>query len=193
MGSLLRRGFKSWTEATARGLRAELGLRPDERLPALLLAEHMGIHVVLADRVQMLTGSVRTQLFGSGRSNWSAISFFKDGETMILLNPHSSEARQESNILHECSHILCGHQPERLAALGDCIVRDYDSMKEQEANWLAGSLLLPRPALERAVQLRMTVLDVQHQFRASDQMVAYRCNVTGACQIAGLDSPLTGR
>jgi len=51
--------------------------------------------------------------------------------------------------MHELAHLIIGHEPARVVVSPDMIlaVRTYDQGQEEEAAWLSGCLLLPRPAL----------------------------------------------
>ena len=48
--------------------------------------------------------------------------------------------------MHELAHLLLGHDPTTMYVVGEegLALREFDQSKEQEADWLAGALLLPR-------------------------------------------------
>lgn len=54
-----------------------------------------------------------------------------------------------------------------------------DREQEEEANWLAGCLLLPRPLLIRCLLRRMDEAAIAASCKVSEEMVTYRINVTG--------------
>ena len=55
-----------------------------------------------------------------------------------------------------------------------------DTAQEEEANWLAGCLLLPRVALVHDLKKRMSAKTIANRRVLSQQIVRYRINVTGA-------------
>jgi Zn-dependent peptidase ImmA (M78 family) len=58
-------------------------------------------------------------------------------------------------------------------------LHSFDRVQEDEANWLAGCLLLPRDALVHIRRQGWTVLQAVRAFGVSADMVQYRINVTG--------------
>ena len=65
---------------------------------------------------------------------------------------------------------------ERLASLA---FTTCDPEEKQEANWLAGALLLPRDTLARAVRRGLTAEDLATIHSVSLQMANYRLRATG--------------
>ena len=57
--------------------------------------------------------------------------------------------------------------------------------KEQEANWLAGCLLLPRQLLYAAVRRGYGAADIADTYRVSEQMAAFRLRTTGVLRQLG--------
>jgi Zn-dependent peptidase ImmA (M78 family) len=54
-----------------------------------------------------------------------------------------------------------------------------DRQQEDEANWLAGCLLLPRDALVLIRQRRLDLAQAAREYGTSMDMLNYRINVTG--------------
>jgi hypothetical protein len=54
-----------------------------------------------------------------------------------------------------------------------------DAEQEEEADWLAGCLLLPRPLLLRAASHGMTAADVAARYCTSEAMARFRINASG--------------
>jgi len=54
-----------------------------------------------------------------------------------------------------------------------------DADEEQEANWLAGCLLLPRTLLYRAAKRGLDSAEIARDFNVSEQMAAFRLRTTG--------------
>jgi Zn-dependent peptidase ImmA (M78 family) len=63
--------------------------------------------------------------------------------------------------------------------IGDAVFHTCDPDEEQEANWLAGCLLLPRPLLMNEARAGKTSHQIAEKFEVSDQMAAYRLRATG--------------
>jgi hypothetical protein len=154
----LERGYKAWSERVALSLRAELKLAAEAPLPARDLAEHLGIELLTPAELPGLPPEVLKQLTVADPWGWSAVSFEIAGTPTIIYNGRNSPGRQSSDILHELSHVIRAHEPAQLI-LSDSnafAMRSYDAKQEDEANWLGWTILLPRPALSRCADLRMT-------------------------------------
>lgn len=83
--------------------------------------------------------------------------------------------------MHELAHVLRGDTPARVdvAEDGSLILNTYDRDQEDEANWLAGCLLLPREAL---LHVRATWPDLPTawtHYGVSVDLLTYRMNITG--------------
>lgn len=113
---------------------------------------------------------------------WSAVTLTNGLKHVIILNPSHSGGRVASDLMHELSHLIIGHKPGRVDITedGTLILNTYAKNQEDEANWLAGCLLLPRDALVAALRSNCGVEEIANQYGASMAMVEYRLNVTGA-------------
>jgi Zn-dependent peptidase ImmA (M78 family) len=60
--------------------------------------------------------------------------------------------RQANDLMHELAHLELLHTPARVDMSGSevFLLSDYSEDQEQEADWYAGAMLLPRDALCRA-------------------------------------------
>lgn len=83
--------------------------------------------------------------------------------------------------MHELAHLIVGHKPGRVDVTEDgaLLLNTYDKQQEDEANWLSGCLLLPRPALLWLKKRRMPQDSAASHFGVSLQMLTYRIQVTG--------------
>lgn len=178
----LRKGFKKWAEEVALNYRKELNLKNYEPLPANLLADHLGIIIVMPNQILDVASSTIKNL-KSGYSKWSAITLLnKYGEIIIIHNPAHSKYRRESNLMHEIAHVLCKHTPEEFGSTKNfpfLLLRDYNIEQEQEAQWLGACLQLPRKAIEWALKNGMKETEISNYFNASKDMVRFRKNITG--------------
>ena len=113
--------------------------------------------------------------------NWSAIAVSNNGHDAIIYNPRHSFGRQSSDITHELSHILAGYKPSTviLSADGSLAFRSFDRQQEDEANWLCGTLLLPRPILLHILRSGMHQEEACRYYQVSNDLLTYRLNVTG--------------
>lgn len=174
----LRWGFKSEANEIAREVRAELRLAPYDRLDPWQLASHLAIDVVpLSDYRQDAAAAIR-HFATIDRSAFSAVTVFSGSARVIVHNDFHAVSRQSSNVTHELSHGLLLHPPApALDALG---CRDWDQDLEDEANWLAGALLLPEEAALLVARLELSDAEIAERFRISTPMARFRMNVTAA-------------
>ena len=91
--------------------------------------------------------------------------------------------------MHELAHIMLGHELTEVKETADGHLLNglHDKDQEDEANWLGGTLLLPRPALLWMRRRRMTDIAAQNYFGVSADMLAWRIRMTG------VDYQLTAR
>lgn len=175
------RGFKSWAERTALGLRRDLGKEPYSPLNAVTLTQHLEVTLATPHDVPNLPEDCKKQLLEIDCSSWSAVTIDRGGNYILIYNPTHTPGRQSSDIMHELSHIIIGHEPAQLvvSADGGMVLRSYNQKQEDEAGWLAGSLLLPREALVHVKKLHMTEAEICQQYQVSEEMLRYRVGVTG--------------
>lgn len=181
MNATLERGFKSWAERTSISLRGELGLTALERLDPSCLAEYLQVRLITPVEVPGIPDNVLKQLLTVDPSGWSALTIVQ-GETAILIyNPQHSPGRQASDITHELAHIILGHQPATMIMSpdGKLVMRSYNQKQEDEANWLAWAILLPRDALLAKMRRKTSVDDIAAAFGVTVTLVQYRLRITG--------------
>lgn len=173
-----RRGFKSEASSIALEVRAELRLSVLDRLDPLHLADHLDVPVLAlsglagcsADAVRFLT-EVEPEAF-------SAVTVFDGSRRTIVHNDAHALGRQASNITHELAHGLLHHR--RSAALDDTGCRLWNQDIEDEAQWLAGALLIPDDAAVWIVWQGLAESDAAQRFGVTPPMVRFRVNVSGA-------------
>jgi len=176
----LRRGFRTEAERLAESLRADLGLEPAAKLSIREAASAHGVRVVAADALverQELVELERVQAFA-----FSACTFDIAGRSVIVFNPLRTEARRRSDIAHEFSHLLLGHELTEIREVGGVPFRTCRPDQEEEATNLGGTLLLPRPLLLRAVARGMTPDAIATEFRVTVEMARFRVNTTGVAR-----------
>lgn len=186
---MLKRGFKSKSENISLQVRSELGLGKNEPLPPHLLAEHIGVQLWKPIDIAGLSENALRQLLRRDRDSWSAVTISFGGVDVVIYNSSHSQARQSSDIMHELSHILLGHNPIEMMLFSqseEIVLREYDQTLEEEANWLSGSLLLPREALLHISRNRINNADACRIYGVSNDLLDYRINITGVNVQVGL-------
>jgi len=173
-----RRGFKSEANAIAAEVRAELGLRALDPLEPVALAAHLEVPVLPLSDYGSDAPLAHSHFGGIEVDAFSAVTVFHGPRRTIVHNDSHSLGRQASNLTHELGHALLLHPPA--AALDDRGCRLWDQNIEDEAQWLAGALLLTEDAALYVARNGITVQAAADHFRISTQMVTYRLNVTGA-------------
>ena len=174
----LRRGFKSEAAKLAQEIRTELGLGPLDGLDPLALAAHLYIPVVPLSSLS--SGLTSVGFFLSvGRKSFSALTVFDGYRRTIVHNDSHSKARQNSNLAHELSHGLLHHEPvPALDSMTGC--RNWNDTKEEEAEWLAGELLVTAAMALAVERGRYTREQARNRLGVSDAMLRWRINMTGA-------------
>ena len=179
--SVLDRGFKTWAERFGEGLRKELELKSTEPLDPRLLATFLGVGICTPKQVPGLSKDALKQLLETDPSGWSAVTVMTEKHPIVIYNPAHSLARQASDIAHELAHIILEHDPAKmvLSQDGAIVMRSFNEKQEEEANWLAWSLLLPREALLQAVRNGHGATEIALQFGVSESLAKYRIQITG--------------
>ena len=145
------------------------------------LATKMGIVVRMVEEVPGLSPDCIHVLLREDADSWSAVTLASDGKHVIILNSSHAPTRLASDLVHEIAHILIGHKPARvdLTEDGSLMLSTYSRQQEDEANWLAGCLLLPRDALVIIRRQRLDLPTAAKKYGTSMDMLKYRINVSG--------------
>jgi Zn-dependent peptidase ImmA (M78 family) len=178
----LRRGFKAHAEREASRIRAELGLADNDRLDPRALAAHLEIAVV--DAADLVGRERLEELERLQRYAFSAATFEIGQRKVIVVSPLRDEGRQNSDIAHELSHVLLGHQLSELRQLNGIAFRTCTPDEEEEATSFGGTLLLPRPLLLSAAWRRAGIDDIAAQYGVTIDMARFRYNTTGIAKQA---------
>jgi Zn-dependent peptidase ImmA (M78 family) len=178
---MFRRGFKTWAEQTSLRVHQKLKLSANSPLDPFRLAELLGVSVVTPDELTDLAEDIRRRLVDDHRDCWSAITVTDGRGHLIVSNPAHAQTRLNSSLAHEIAHIILGHEPSMMfmSPNSGMALRTHNEEQEEEANWLAGCLLLPREALMFIRQRGMPDEDACSQFGVSSAMLRFRFNVTG--------------
>lgn len=179
MAPKLRRGFKAEAERIAARIRSELKLAPTEPLLPETLARHLGIRVVpLTELTSYGFPEHRLRhLVGDGVEDFSAMTVLQGGRRLIVYNQAHSPGRRSSSLAHELAHILLEHEPVTQPLVDGC--RRWSASIEEEADWLAGVLLVPRAAALSVVRAGTPLHVAAEAYGVSVAMMRWRINSTG--------------
>lgn len=176
-----RRGFKSQCERRSVEFRKQLGLTPTDRMSADRLADHLGVTVWSVHDVVRLNSEDRATLCEEVDESWSALTMRIGTENLVIYKPVSSRGRRNNVIMHELAHIILGHDLAEACIMedGSLVPGNYCQDQENEADWLAGTLLLPRPALMWIRRRRLTERAACDHYLVSTEMLTWRVRMTG--------------
>ena len=176
----MERGFKSRCEEISRQLRVEIGLAPIDPLTVIQLADYLDVSVWSVSDIGLDDDDLR-QLVEVDADSWSAITVSASGSDIVIYNPSHFRGRYASDVMHELAHLVLGHDPTTMFFVGDgeLALRGFNPSTEEEANWLAGTLLLPRDALVYVKGRKMTNEQACARYGVSSQMLEYRMRMTG--------------
>ena len=177
----MRRGFKAWCERTSHEYRSSLGVSLTDPLDPRRLANLLGARVTTPEAIPGLSRESVSQLTSVDRESWSAVTIEHHGKRLVVLNSGQSWARQTSSLAHELAHIVLNHTTDRpvLSEEGFLFRGNYDAVQEEEANWLAGCLLVPRDGLLAACRRSADHRYLAMRFGVSRDMIAWRLRMTG--------------
>ncbi|MBT5551059.1 MAG: ImmA/IrrE family metallo-endopeptidase [Nitrospina sp.] len=176
-----RRGFKSQCERRAVEVRRDLGLPVISRLDAFNLAAYLRITVWSTKEITTLSPEDQKNLISKDRDSWSALTLQMGIHDLIIYKAEQSDQRTNSVVMHELSHIILGHE------LADVCISDNGSFapsnfsqeQEEEANWLGGTLLLPRPLLLHIFRKKLSRQEITKEYGVSHDMLIWRERMTG--------------
>jgi len=178
---LFRRGFKTWCETISTEKRRALKIPLTAALDPRLVARDMRIAVRYIEQIPNLEPGTIPQLTVHDSDVWSALTVCHNGKYLIVLNSAHPKTREANTLMHEIAHLIIGHKPARLDITDDglMILSSYDKQHEDEANWLAAALLLPREALLYARRRGMTVPEAAAHYGCSTALFTMRVQTTG--------------
>jgi Zn-dependent peptidase ImmA (M78 family) len=174
----MRRGFKTEAERLADRTRTQMNLLPDSGLRIRDLAAHLHVRVYSADN--LVTREELDALDELQPGAFSAATFqMPNGRTVIVFNPLSEKARTNSDIAHELAHLLLNHDVREIQQLAGQTFFTCDPEQEEEANWLAGCLLLPRQLLVKEAFASASPESLAGKYDVSIPMARWRLNASG--------------
>lgn len=182
----MRRGFKAWCEKTAERYRTALGLKPEDPLNPRHLSTLLGVIVWQPEEVPRLDESSLQQLIYHDSDSWSAVTVRVGNANLIIVNSAHALTRQRSSMSHELAHLILDHEPGRidLSPAGHLLLSSFERDQEEEANWLSGTLLVPRAGLKTAFRSTHDSRILANRFGVSVDMLNWRLRMTGVARQA---------
>lgn len=178
---MFRRGFKTASEETSSKIRRRLGVELHAAIDPIAVARLLGIPVIKPEELSELPSDVRARLLGNHSDAWSAITVSYGNNYLIVVNSTHAPSRNNSSLAHEIAHVILGHEPSMMfmTPRSGVALRTHSREQEDEANWLAGCILLPRDALFQVRRLRLSDEQICAQYGVSPAMLRFRINATG--------------
>jgi Zn-dependent peptidase ImmA (M78 family) len=135
----------------------------------------------LLEELSELPDEVRRRLMHDHSDAWSAITVSEGNKHLIVLNPTHAPTRTNSSLAHEIAHVILSHEPSMMFVTpkSGVALRTYNKEQEDEANWLAGCMLLPRDALVHIRRRGLTDEEITAEYGVSPAMFRFRINATG--------------
>jgi Zn-dependent peptidase ImmA (M78 family) len=185
----MRPGFVSEAEELALAVRSELGLEPDDRLDCEALAAAWGVPVVTLDGLQEAGARPASieHLTVARPSSFSAGTVVTGTSRLIVVNPVHSAGRRANSLAHELAHLLLEHEPGPALGPGGC--RIWDPTMEDEADRLAGILLVPRAAAWGCTRIGLPLKVGAARFGVSVSLMRQRVHQSGAARQARASVP----
>lgn len=176
----MRRGFKAEAERVALDVRQSLGLEPMAPIDPWAYAAHLGVVVLDFNKLDLSSEHCQ-QLLKIDPESWSGLTLKEGGRHFVLINPADQKRRQCNTMMHEIAHITLKHVPKRVdvSAGGLMLLSDYPADQEDEADWLAAAVLLPRDALHHHRSNGWTTGQICDVYCVSTELCNWRLRMTG--------------
>jgi hypothetical protein len=173
----MKHGFKAAAERRALTERETIGLDAVAPLDPRALADARGYPVIALGDLPGVPVEHLAQLRERDAKAFSAAAVVLGSAAIIVVNDGHSRARQANSITHELAHLLLGHEP--VPAFAGPGVRTLTKTDEDEADWLAGCLLVPKSGIRPVMsQFGDDVAVAAKHFRVSIELMRWRHNVT---------------
>jgi Zn-dependent peptidase ImmA (M78 family) len=158
-----------------------LQLAPIAPLDPRLLAKHLGITIWTPAGIPGMSPKDVHHLTVMARESWSAATLRNAGDSLIIINSAHALTRQNNSLAHEIGHIVLKHEPAQMYVTDDglMMMSEYNLEHEEEADWFAGAVLLPRDALLDVSARGMSPRAAAGHFGVSLALYQMRRNRTG--------------
>ena len=179
-----REGFvKKHVTDLATEVRLEHGLGALDVLDPWALATSLEIPVYPLSSLKGVSGGGAEYLLEQEPSAMSAFTVFDGSRRRVFFNDANPLCRQRSDLCHELAHGLLLHEPA--PAFDGSGLRDWDQVMEDEAQFMAGALLVTERAIVAATRRGDPLDRTASSYGVSIEMVRWRANVTGALKRVG--------
>jgi len=176
-----RRGFKSQCERRSVEFRKQVGAAPTAPMLARDLARVIGVTVWSTTQIAGISREHLDVLNDQADDSWAALTMRVGASNLIVYKPVQSAGRRNNAVMHELAHIILGHELAQACLLddGSLVPGNFDQEQEDEADWLAGTLLLPRSALMLIRERHLVDSDACLEYGVSQDMLNWRIRMTG--------------
>jgi len=176
-----RRGFKSQCERRSVEFRRQLNLKDIDCLNWVDLAKLLHVRVLSTNDIDGVDSETLSILNDEADDSWSALTMRIGTSNIVVFKPASNKSRVNSVVMHELAHIILGHDlaDAFVTEDGSLTPSNFDQDQEDEADWLAGTLLLPRPALVHIRKHGLTDSIARTKYQVSNPMLTWRIRMTG--------------
>ncbi|CVI59236.1 MULTISPECIES: ImmA/IrrE family metallo-endopeptidase [Agrobacterium] len=177
----MRRGFKTQSEKISHSVRQNLGLTALDKIDPTLFLRSLGFLVWEPADVPGIDPNHLAQLTVRDPDSWSGVTIREQGVTAIIINSAHPKTRQANTLIHEWAHIELRHKPNRVdrSQAGLLLLSDYPPDFEEEADWLAGAVLLPRDGLVHFKGRGLDHSDIAEHYGVSLELTNWRLRMTG--------------
>ncbi|MGI9325672.1 MAG: ImmA/IrrE family metallo-endopeptidase [Pseudomonadales bacterium] len=177
----MRRGFKTQAERTAEKLRCDFGLAHLDRLAPRDFLKSLNIIVWEPSDIPGVEPETILQLCSKDPNSWSGVTIKEGNSIAIIVNPTHPSTRQANTLMHEWAHLELRHKPNRVdrSEAGLLLLSDYPSEFEDEADWMAGAILLPRSGLLHFRKRGLNSDQIASHYGVSRDLANWRLRMTG--------------
>ena len=178
---MAQRGFKAEARRRALEVRSELGVDPHDVLDVMALADLYGVPIVPLSNLRdsECPRQSLNYFLTDGATSFSAAAVPIDKGVLVIVNDAHTAVRVKSSLAHELAHWILEHSfPVSLCVDGAC--RVFDASTEEQANLLAGELLIPTDAAHRLAALQRSDSQVAEFHGVSVRFAKMRMNQSGA-------------
>lgn len=145
------------------------------------LARVIGVTVWSTTQIAGISREHLDVLNDQADDSWAALTMRVGASNLIVYKPVQSAGRRNNAVMHELAHIILGHELAQACLLddGSLVPGNFDQEQEDEADWLAGTLLLPRSALMLIRERHLVDSDACLEYGVSQDMLNWRIRMTG--------------
>jgi Zn-dependent peptidase ImmA (M78 family) len=155
-----------------------------DALNPTVLADHLGIPLLPLTALRAAVPEEVDHFCSVESGAFSAVTIFDGPSRLIVFNDSHPDTRLANSIAHELAHGLLFHPAQPALDATGC--RVWDTMIENEADFLAGALLVTDIAAVNIVRRSLPLDQAALKYGVSTKLITYRINVTGARRRAGL-------